>query len=215
VRNVRLWSAGSENRKGKPPMDSLSPSRATPLDAHQARPGGQCLRGGWLILVRTLWVTAALLHLVLFGLTVPVYFTSLETVCVTSACPPWQLAVENVRVLESWGFSVDAYATFMMALQVLWTAGFWTVAGLLFWRKSKDRLALFRRAGVGLSSMRERAMELGGACVVEAVPTGGTRVLARLPFPKERGSVDPCIPYGQPLLRKAKRPVFSTKLKQA
>jgi signal transduction histidine kinase len=40
-----------------------------------------------------------------------------------------------------------------------------------------------RRAGVGLSSMRERAEELGGRCVVEPAPQGGTRVLARLPLP--------------------------------
>ncbi|MDP9479007.1 MAG: sensor histidine kinase [Actinomycetota bacterium] len=40
-----------------------------------------------------------------------------------------------------------------------------------------------RRAGVGMSSMRERAEELGGTCEVELVPTGGTRVLARLPLP--------------------------------
>jgi signal transduction histidine kinase len=39
-----------------------------------------------------------------------------------------------------------------------------------------------RRAGVGLLSMRERAEELGGTCVVEAVPEGGTRVTARLPM---------------------------------
>jgi len=36
--------------------------------------------------------------------------------------------------------------------------------------------------GVGLSSMRERAAELGGTCVIEALPGGGTRVLARLPL---------------------------------
>jgi signal transduction histidine kinase len=40
-------------------------------------------------------------------------------------------------------------------------------------------------AGVGLSSMRERASELGGTCVVERAPKGGTRVLVRLPLPKE------------------------------
>jgi signal transduction histidine kinase len=40
-------------------------------------------------------------------------------------------------------------------------------------------------AGVGLSSMRERASELGGSCVVERAPEGGTRVLVRLPLPKE------------------------------
>src|SRR5215208_2640347 len=42
-----------------------------------------------------------------------------------------------------------------------------------------------RSAGVGLSSMRERATELGGSCIVERAPEGGTRVLVRLPLPKE------------------------------
>jgi signal transduction histidine kinase len=40
------------------------------------------------------------------------------------------------------------------------------------------------RACVGLSSMRERAAELGGTCALEpSGPAGGTRVLARLPLP--------------------------------
>ena len=39
-----------------------------------------------------------------------------------------------------------------------------------------------RRAGVGLSSMAERAEELGGTLSVESVPSGGTRVIARLPL---------------------------------
>jgi signal transduction histidine kinase len=38
------------------------------------------------------------------------------------------------------------------------------------------------RAGVGLTSMRERAEELGGACTTEAAPEGGTRVMAFLPL---------------------------------
>ena len=42
-----------------------------------------------------------------------------------------------------------------------------------------------RSAGVGLSSMRERASELGGSCVVQPVPKGGTQVLVRLPLSKE------------------------------
>jgi signal transduction histidine kinase len=43
-----------------------------------------------------------------------------------------------------------------------------------------------RRAGVGMSSMRERAEELDGTLTIErAGPEGGTRVLARLPLPEE------------------------------
>ncbi|HEU5366839.1 MAG TPA: sensor histidine kinase, partial [Ktedonobacterales bacterium] len=38
-----------------------------------------------------------------------------------------------------------------------------------------------RGAGVGLASMRERAEELGGTCEIEQMPSGGTRVQARLP----------------------------------
>jgi signal transduction histidine kinase len=41
-----------------------------------------------------------------------------------------------------------------------------------------------RRVGVGLASMRERATELGGSCVIEGAPAGGTRVVARLPISK-------------------------------
>ena len=46
-------------------------------------------------------------------------------------------------------------------------------------------LSAERRAGVGLLSMRERAEELGGSLDVVTVPGEGTRVLARLPLPKE------------------------------
>lgn len=42
-----------------------------------------------------------------------------------------------------------------------------------------------RRAGVGTTSMRERAEELGGVCQVETGPRGGTIVRAHLPMSKE------------------------------
>lgn len=42
-------------------------------------------------------------------------------------------------------------------------------------------------AGVGLTSMRERAAELGGTLVIETVAEGGTRVVAELPITKDEG----------------------------
>ncbi|GAA3426662.1 hypothetical protein GCM10018953_38450 [Streptosporangium nondiastaticum] len=50
------------------------------------------------------------------------------------------------------------------------------------------------RSGVGLLSMRERAAELGGTCVVGAAPGGGTVVEAVLPLPAGR---EPPVPAGR------------------
>jgi signal transduction histidine kinase len=39
-----------------------------------------------------------------------------------------------------------------------------------------------KNGGLGLLSMRERAMELGGTCIIEPAPGGGTRVMVSLPL---------------------------------
>jgi signal transduction histidine kinase len=46
-------------------------------------------------------------------------------------------------------------------------------------------LSVNARAGVGITSIRERAAELSGECLIENIPTGGMRVRARLPIGKE------------------------------
>jgi signal transduction histidine kinase len=47
-----------------------------------------------------------------------------------------------------------------------------------------------RGRGVGVASMRERAAELGGECVVKSFSTGGTQVRASLPCTPGTGGVD-------------------------
>jgi signal transduction histidine kinase len=41
-------------------------------------------------------------------------------------------------------------------------------------------------AGIGLLSMRERALELGGECEVGNNPSGGTHVLVHLPIDERK-----------------------------
>jgi signal transduction histidine kinase len=43
-------------------------------------------------------------------------------------------------------------------------------------------LPTIRKNGIGLTSMRERAQELGGICIVATLAAGGTRVYAQLPL---------------------------------
>jgi signal transduction histidine kinase len=57
-------------------------------------------------------------------------------------------------------------------------------------------LAVERRAGVGLASMRERATELGGTVLIETRAPGGTRLLASLPL-SSRSLPDPTVNGGE------------------
>ena len=52
-------------------------------------------------------------------------------------------------------------------------------------RDDGQGLAADYRVGVGLTSMRERAAELGGTCAIEPIEAFGTRVFVRLPLLEE------------------------------
>jgi signal transduction histidine kinase len=43
-------------------------------------------------------------------------------------------------------------------------------------------LSSTQRAGVGTRSMRERAEELGGTCIIESIKGNGTRVCVKIPL---------------------------------
>ena len=63
------------------------------------------------------------------------------------------------------------------------------------------------RVGVGLTSMRERAEELGGSCTLRPRPGGGTIVSARLPLAGPLPSPQPAEPLPVPAADSAALPV--------
>jgi hypothetical protein len=79
---------------------------------------GTRLRGPWLALLRLVWIILSLLALVLFIVSLPVYFASQQK-----------------------SYAVG-YAVFLLALGIFVALVWFIVALLIFWRKSNDWLAL-------------------------------------------------------------------------
>jgi len=119
------------------------------------------------------------------------------TVDAPDSLPPLPAAVEVAayRIAQEGLTNVVRHAEASICLIRLVVAG---AGGLCVEIVDDGRgLPSVRPVGVGLLSMRERAEELGGDCVIGPVPEGGTRVFARLPCdfdglnqPREEGSRD-------------------------
>ena len=99
--------------------------------------------GHWLILARAVWLVVAVLTVGLFIAGVPLRYAELKTICPAVPCFNWQLSLDQVRALEAKGLSIGFHATFSITLEVVFAVVYGAVAGLIFWRKSADRLALF------------------------------------------------------------------------
>src|SRR3984893_6038612 len=99
------------------------------------------LRGSWLRVVRTLWMVVVLLILCLFIASLPVYFTSVQMICV-GVCAIGQLTIDNVRALQALGISLKDYAIFNLVLTSALALVWFVIGGIIFWRKSDNRMAL-------------------------------------------------------------------------
>ena len=102
------------------------------------------LRERWLNLARAAWLAVGALTVSLFIAGIPAEFAQLQTGCPTPSCAGIeQPATVELRLLQDLGLSPDLGAAYGTALDVAFAAVFVTVAALIFWRKSADRLALF------------------------------------------------------------------------
>ncbi|MGH3149053.1 MAG: hypothetical protein ACRDTR_25000, partial [Rubrobacter sp.] len=120
-----------------------SSTNAPGRDAGLASPPPNELRGRRLLLAQTAWVVVVLLTAVLFVASVPAYFSALYDVCREGPCIGGQLSAGEMAVLVESGLSVGSYAGYVLALDLFVAFGFCSVGAILFWRKSRDRGALF------------------------------------------------------------------------
>ena len=77
-----------------------------------------------------------------FALSLPVYFTLLQTVCTGTGCVPGQPAPDTAPTLHRLGLSLGSYVAFNLVLTLVCMLVACTISGLLAWRKSRDWLAL-------------------------------------------------------------------------
>jgi signal transduction histidine kinase len=101
------------------------------------------LRGRSLLLARAAWVAVAVLSVGLFVAGIPAEFALLHVPCQTAVCPTGQLPPAGLRSLEDLGLSLDSFAAYSVAMDVLFATVYGAIATLIFWRRSDDRMALF------------------------------------------------------------------------
>ena len=133
------------------------------------------LRHRWLILARTGWLILGALAVGLFAAGIPAEFAQLQLGCPTQSCASsGGMAPVELTLLENLGFSIDFFAAYGIALEIIFASVYIVVAALTFWRKSSDRLARFVSLALLLfgTSTQSYAME----ALVQAHPVWGPLV---------------------------------------
>ncbi|HEX6556154.1 MAG TPA: hypothetical protein VF026_25570 [Ktedonobacteraceae bacterium] len=124
-----------------PLHDAFILGQATRRSARSGAPRTR-LRGRKLILARVLWLAVVSLIVTLFLARLPAYSTALQTSCTGATCGSAQPTPGSVQAIQKLGLSVGAYATFTLALTIALAFLCFTLAAVIFWRKSNDWMAL-------------------------------------------------------------------------
>ena len=100
------------------------------------------LSGHTLVIVRITWLTLAVLSLSVYLAAIPPRLDQLSTVCAQAGCARQQLFPEEARLLQQFGLSMSFYAVYIRAIGIITVLGFVAAAGIIFWRKSDDWVAV-------------------------------------------------------------------------
>ncbi len=123
-------------------MDARHASIESPARQDGSPPPAD-LPGRWLTLARITWLVVVLVTATVLFSGVPAYFSTLHEVCSVEPCIGGQLSPEETRALGELGLPIGFYAAYVLALDLLVVAVFSAVAVIIFWRRSRERAALF------------------------------------------------------------------------
>jgi len=102
------------------------------------------LQGRTLVLARIGWIAGVVAALIISIVSTPAFFAALRTVSATgSSLNGLQLTAGGVRELRALGLSLDFYAAYLVAINVIFVVVWFAVGGIIFWRKSDEPMALY------------------------------------------------------------------------
>jgi hypothetical protein len=117
-----------------------SPTAASSATASSA--GETRLHGRSLVMARGAWMLVVTCTLAIFGASLPVYITQLQTPCAGPACWYTQLAPGQLEALKVLGLSAGDYMAYAVALTLTAIVVCGVVSVVLVWRRPDDRMAL-------------------------------------------------------------------------
>src|SRR5256884_4517126 len=124
-----------------PLNDAFVASQATRSSDRSGAPETR-LRGRKLILARVVWGAAVILIVASFLAKLLANYTFLQTICTGATCGLGQPTLDSAHALQKLGLSVATYATYTLALALALAFLCFTLAAVIFWRRSDDWMAL-------------------------------------------------------------------------
>jgi hypothetical protein len=123
------------------------------------------LQGGVLVFARGVWIVGAVVVLVIFFASTPAYFAALHVVGSNQLNLQYgsQLTPAGLRQLRVLGLSSDFYAAYLVVISAIFVMAWFVVGGLIFWRKSDDRMAFFASFALMIFSVTFAAGSMVGA----------------------------------------------------
>jgi hypothetical protein len=97
----------------------------------------------WIVLTRAIWIILFVLTLAIFFASLPTYLAQLQTPCTEISCEYQQLTHSQAVILEGIGLPITSYAAFTISLAFVSILMCLVVSTLIIWHRPDDRMAFF------------------------------------------------------------------------